>query len=582
MDDNAMMPVIPISKVDLEGMNDIFSRFKAQRRVQRTYGFKPKVMNQTEADDMGTMRTFWFMSRFAHGGEIPQRGTMKCQQWLDDIWKKEPILAGAVYSMVAKMQSMTWIIKGGRTKAKRATLMIAGAAHLTGRDWTGFISPSAQDFYVQNNGVFWGVLRRNGKYGPASELYYIDSRCCRLTGNANHPMYYHSSIVADQHWFEPQEFIHFSSMPSGDETELELGCSAVYRAARAAKLLMALHDYDAEKLSNLPPEGIATVTGMTYKEFNQAIALWKSQRQQRNSLTFPQVLWLVANNPGAAISVDIKAFSTIPESFDRKTVVMQYVNTLALDFGVDAREFWAMSSGALGTASETEIQHLKARGKGGGEFLALVERKLNAELPDGVTYEFDTRDIEEDKIAAEVAKAWVDAYIKLVYPPVPGATTPGEQTTPEVKGIIDAQTFKRLLADKGVIPEWVVGDDRIAISSHDVHKDDIEDIVAFVWTLGRITERPVIQLANRVVAANEWQGALSSGTSRDILDGIVNRDVASFDSADGPNIRGRPIADSEVDRGTRITKKALKSEFQIWQNIPELKRFVPEWAMEKD
>lgn len=580
---NAIMPTVPISDVDVEGLHDVFSQFKAKRRKRKLYGHVPEVSSQTAVDDIGTMRTMWFLTQFSSAiDEIPPRGTYNHQVWLDEIWKKEPILAGAVYSMVAKMQSMTWIIKGTRNNARRAAFMVAEAAHLIGRDWTGFISPSAQDFYVQNNGVFWGLLREGGKYGQLSELYYVDTRCCRLTGNATYPMYYHSSLVSDEHWYEPQEFIHFTSMPSGNEQELELGASAVFRSARAAKLLMALHDYDAEKLANLPPEGIATVTGMTPKEFRDAIAMWKSQREQRNSLTFPQVLWLVGNNPGATISVDIKSFSTIPESFDRQTIVAQYINTLALCFGVDTREFWAISTGALGTGAESEIQHLKARGKGGGEFLALVERRLNTELPSGVTFEFDTSDIEEDKVAAEVAKAWIDAYIKLVYPPIPGGTVPGEQTTGQQESIIDADTFKRLLADKGVLPDWVVSGDRISISSHDVYKDDVADIVAFIWKMGRLTERPIIQLARRVVKAEGWSDALTGAkNSRQIIQGVIAGTPKDAKPV-GPNITGKPIADAEVGRGTKITRKALKAEFQIWRDIPELQACVPDWALEED
>lgn len=528
-----------------------FIKHKAARRKKRKLsGHRPYVLEQTEVDSFGGMGGAYYsiMQLSKAVQDMPTRGTYGYVEWLDSIWKQEPILAGAVYSMVAKMQSMTWIVKGKRVASRKAAKLLIEAAHMSGHGWTGFASSSAQDFYVQDNGVWWGILREGGKYGRMAELHYIDTRCCVPTGNAAHPMYYHSSLTSDEHWYQPQEYIHFSSMPTGDERDLGVGFSAVSRAIRAAKLLMALHDYDAEKLRNLPPEGVATVTGLSYPEFMQAIAMWQAERQKNNSLTFPQVLWLIGNSPGAKVEVDIQSFSKIPEGFDRQAVVSHYVNTLALCFGVDTREFWAVSSGALGTAAETEVQHLKARGKGGGEFIALVERKLNAELPTDVTFEFDTQDIEEDRVAAEVAKLWIDAYIKLVYPPAPQGATEAP------KGVIDAVTFKRLLADKGVLPEWAVGDDRVAITSHDVHKDDFEDIVSFIWECGRLREIPIITLSNRLYGEVLKQEPIA--------------------------IRGTPIADSEVDRGARITRKALKAEFQIWDNIPELREYVPEWALD--
>lgn len=539
----------------LDPSGDIRDKFikhkaKARRKRRKLSGHTPYVLEQTEVDSFGSMAGAYYsiMQLSKTAQDMPKRGTYGYTEWLDSIWKQEPILAGAVYSMVAKMQSMTWIIKGRRSASRKSAIMLAEAAHMNGHGWTGFISPSAQDFYVQDNGVWWGMLRLGGKYGKLASLHYIDTRCCIPTGNAAHPMYYHSSLTSDEHWYQPQEYIHFNSMPSGDERDLGVGFSAVSRAVRAAKLLMALHDYDAEKLANLPPEGVATVTGLSFKEFTQAVTMWKAERQKNNSLTFPQVLWLIGNSPGAKVEVDIQAFSTIPESFDRQTVVAQYVNTLALCFGVDTREFWAISSGALGTAAETEVQHLKARGKGGGEFIVLVERKLNSEMPEDVTFEFDTQDIQEDMVSAEVAKLWIDAYIKLVYPPAPQGAT----EAPE--GVIDAKTFKRLLADKGVLPEWAVGDDRIAITSHDVHKDVVEDIVSFIWKCGRLREIPIINLSYQLRGEVLKQKAIA--------------------------IRGTPIADNEVDRGARITRKALKAEFQIWNDIPELKEYVPDWALD--
>jgi hypothetical protein len=374
-----------------------------------------------------------------------------------------------------------------------------------------------------------------------SDLAYIDTRNCVLTGNADKPMYYTSSIVNDEHWYAPHEMIHFASMPLPEERDLGIGYCAVSRAARAAKLLMALHQYDAEKMNNLPPEGVAAITGLTDREFRQAIQMWLNERKKNNSLTFPQVLWLIGSNPGAKVSVDMTAFSSLPESFDRKTVVAQYVNTLALCFGVDAREFWSISSGALGTSTEAEVQHMKSRGKGGGEFITLVEQHLNAELPNDVTFIFDKQDVEEDLVSAEVAKKWIDAYIQLLYPPVglEGA-----------KPVLTVEEFKRLIAEKQVLPDWVVGDNKVAISSADVHKEDLQDIVRFVWTVGsKLREYTVYSMAQDV-------------------DSVVTKE-------NGSKIRGKPIRDEEVERGASVTAKSVRSVHDWWGKIPELSDLVP-------
>ena len=475
--------------------------------------------------------------------EMPKRGTLSYSKWLDALWKDEPILSGAVYSMVAKMQSMNWKVEGGRNNVNRVAEMLARARYMWGFDWAGFIGSTATDFYTQDNGFFWDVARTS-EWGMVTDLAHMDTQCCLLTGNVNYPMYYHSEITNDDHWYKPDEFIHAASMNLPREREMGLGLCAVSRAAKAAKLLMALHNYDSEKLSNLPPEGVATVTGLSDREFRQAIAMWQSERRKNNSYTFPQVLWLIGSNPGAKVSVEMTSFSTIPESFDRETVIQQYVNTLALCFGVDTREFWAMSTAALGTAAEAEVQHLKARGKGGGEFISIVESAINGELPDNVQFKFDTQDIDEDMVNAEYAQTVIDAYIKLVYPP---------NNLIASEPVLDIKTFKRILADKSVLPEWAVGDDRVSVIAHEIHKDvfekDLEDVIRVVWEMGKLKETTLIDLTIR---------------------------TKEVDDEEGTSIRGMPIPEEEVERGARVTANAVRGVYEMWQDeIPELSAYVP-------
>ncbi|MDY6960270.1 MAG: hypothetical protein SVK08_14055, partial [Halobacteriota archaeon] len=199
-------------------------------------------------------------------------------------------------------------------------------------------------------------------------------------------------------------------------------------------------------------------------------------------------------------------FSEIPESFERDTVVTQYINTLALDFGVDVREFWPVSSSSLGTASESEIQHMKAKGKGPGEFISVTERNLNAEFPETVQFEYDTQDIGEDKIAAEVAQAWIQAYLPLtkagaMMSSPGGSMASGNTTVPADRGnaaelgpgadvgIISNDDFLRLLSDKGVLPDYIVDDGRLAIMDTEVYITKDQPVVKIVWKEGKLTQQ---------------------------------------------------------------------------------------------
>lgn len=103
----------------------------------------------------GALRMF-----FRHNiKNIPPYGMPERDVYMSDFWRYEPILAGAVYSMSAKMSALSWIVSGPRLRAMKAAQLFARASHMGGQDWGGFLSCTAQDFYTTNNGVFWETAR---------------------------------------------------------------------------------------------------------------------------------------------------------------------------------------------------------------------------------------------------------------------------------------------------------------------------------------------------------------------------------------------------------------------------------------
>src|SRR3990172_12513661 len=66
------------------------------------------------------------------GDECPVYATLDRDIHMSEIWMDEPILAGAVYSMVAKMTALSWSVTGRKRVAKTAAEMFATAAHMDG------------------------------------------------------------------------------------------------------------------------------------------------------------------------------------------------------------------------------------------------------------------------------------------------------------------------------------------------------------------------------------------------------------------------------------------------------------------
>lgn len=568
---------------------------------------------------------------------IPPFGDPSRDFMLTQVWRHEPILAGAIYSMCAKQSSLKWSVTGRRLPARNLAVLLAGAAFIDGYDWGGFMSGTAEDFFSTNRGFFWETPRLGDPLlGQLSDIGHIDALNCTLTGSKVTPMIYTSSATGQVIHFGPGEYIHAASLPSARERHLGAGFCAVDRALRAAILLMGLHDYDSEKLSNLPPEGVAAVTGLTRDELQDALTLWMAERKKNSSLTFPQVLWLVASQPNASVDVKLISFSQLPEQFDRETVVHQYVNTLALAFGVDAREFWSMTSkgGGMGSAGESAIQHMKAKGKGGSELTTIIERKINGEAPKDTLFTVDDPDIEAAADEAKVAKAWVDAYLPLYNLKPAGGPTQfgggvvkanpnpenrdgsGNSPTSPIQSLVDTggnmssqaggaklaeqvitkDELLRLLIDHGVLPDWMVDDQRTTIDDYEVHQRRIlaqkeghdQDYTKFVWQKGALTEERLPPIVLRGVAYFE-PFELAPIVMAEVLDeetqakSVLNYlHLKASQILDGHrNIHGKPIPEAEVVRGSAVNKKVIHEELERWRHHAVLSKYAPTPAEEE-
>lgn len=494
--------------------------------------------------------------------DIPTYGTSSRDVFLSDFWKSESLLTGAVYSMAARATSLGWVVSGARNTASRHAKLLARAGSYSQVGWTQFITKSALDFFTTDNGVHWGTPRlQPSLLSQLAELEHIDSLSCVRTGSLMYPIYYSSLTGETPRYLGVADVVSFSSLPSPREDLFGLGYCAVSRAYASAKILCMLHQYDIQKLSNLPPEGLVGISGLTMDEFLAAVELWKAKREESGSSIFPHILWLLGQDAQAKIGIDFAPFSTLPESFDRETVITQYVNTLALIFGVDAREFWPVSTSSMGTAAESEIQHMKARGKGFGELVTNVERTINNEFPNGATFKFDVQDSEEDLQAANIAKAWVEALIPLATNNNTLMIQRGsnniqnpesdQRQLPESEAFITKQQLLRLLADKGVLPNYMVESDNktvvydIAVMQKEVEEGDDPVIITYDPETGVIDiER---EPAYNLMYMRELQKS---------------------------KFTGRPISESDALRGNRVTASTIQDEIELWKTDKKLKEYA--------
>jgi hypothetical protein len=373
-------------------------------------------------------------------GEIPRSGDriLKCRAFA----REEPILAGAIASMSSKLVSVDWQIVGGRNRVRRYHEMLAEAED--GAGWSWFIDRLAQDYLATDVG---GVveLAREGQAGPVGAVYNIDAARVGLTGNANTPIRYRPWNGDKEIALGPADFFRVVDSPSPDEAMFGLGFCAVSRALKASRVLLALYKYESEQLADLPPKGFAAITGMTVDEVEEAFARFEARRDQKKQTTYKGTVFLASiASPMQPIDVKLVPFANLPDGFDKAQAIQTYVYTLALDFGVDVREFWpASQTGA--TKAEAEIQAAKAKGKGYGRMVSAVERAINWNaLPDSLEFQFDLRDSEDDLFKANIRARLIENARRLWEP---------NQATG--MGIVSTEEARRMLVEDDVVPEWL-------------------------------------------------------------------------------------------------------------------------------
>lgn len=364
--------------------------------------------------------------------------------WLRRIWKLEPYLAGVLNSVTNIDKNRGWTITGGRNQVKRFVNILHNrfyyAPDIWG--WRMAFGGSALSYYTSDLGSVT-ELGRQSKNGPIDSLYFVDPARCYLTGNFERPLRYTPEGSSTQDWSR-DDYFRIASMPSTDEGFYGLGFCAVSRAIELAKIMIGIYQYDNEMLLNRSPRGLLLLKGITEQQWTDAMTSRDARLDGDEKRYYGAVNVLAALDPGVEIDAQLVALSSLPAEFDQQTFTDLLMYGYALVFGYDAREFWPVSSGSLGTATETEAQHRKGGAKGGLDFTLGWAEKINNEFPDTVLFEFEERDLDGELANAEVEQANADVV-----------TTIYESGLKDGAPLITREEGRIMLADRRLIdPEW--------------------------------------------------------------------------------------------------------------------------------
>lgn len=315
------------------------------------------------------------------------------------------ILQGAVSSMIKKIKATNWYLEGGDRIVNRYQTLLSEAEF--GQGWGTFLSKFLIDYLTQDKGAFAELIGEGDPMGPINGpvlgIAHLDSGLCQLTGDPTYPVLFYSTKSDKPHALHATRVAHMVDMPSPIEAYYGTGFCAVSRVISSSQVLLKLQTYKNEKLSDLPPAGLLLLNNILPQRWDDARADYRQERRRRGQELWTNVMTLFGLDPAQPTTAEFLSFADLPEHFNERDSLELYINVLALAFGVDVREFWPISAGNLGTATETEVMHQKAKGKGPGEIYSSIERLINwMILPPNVTFGFDFKDDEEDYQRAQI------------------------------------------------------------------------------------------------------------------------------------------------------------------------------------
>ena len=374
-------------------------------------------------------------------------------------WKTSDHLSGAVYSMQSKMTAIPnkVIAKDPSNKAhvKQAEMLtdILNNGSEWGDGWVSFYGKFVEDLITQDNGAFAEVIGEGPKTGaivgrPIS-VAHLDSARCTRTGHPIYPVIYQSTDNK-RYKLHYTRVMLASQMASPRKEMNSVGFCSVSRCVNVTQTLIDILVYKQEKLGSRPHRQlIITKGGLDPDDIRNAFSLAEAGMDSQGLSRYSKVI-VGGSSSLPESGVEVIELSQMPDGFDEQTSITLGMATIALAFGVDARDlFPAMSAGS--TRADALLQHLKQRGKGPGQILQITERQFDYKfLPPHLDFIFDFQDDAQDRQEAEIREIRANKRVQDKSTEAVNERTMHEQMVED--GDVSRSQFERLELDSGRLP----------------------------------------------------------------------------------------------------------------------------------
>lgn len=355
-------------------------------------------------------------------------------------YRREPKLAGAVYSMTAFAKALDLQVDG-LPRAKTYSQKILADCE-GGRGARQLIGKSILDYYTTDNGMFWELVGTGRPDRPLRGqlvppyVMALDSLRCWRTFDEEFPVVYQNPIDGTFHKLHTTRVVYRANMEQNDEMARGIGFCPVSRVLHEAQYARNILTYRDEKVSGRFTRAIGYGTGINPQAFKDSLQAAKLN-DEVGSVMYSGIPFILRAQ--GAMELNLLELASVPDGFNLETETALYMYILALAFGVDAREFWpATASGA--TKADATIQDMKTQGKGKGDVIETLEGMWRDVFPETVEAAYDYTDDEQDHRKAQIYALHATTYNSIKQA---GTIDAEEERAHLVKeGVLDAALLK--------------------------------------------------------------------------------------------------------------------------------------------
>lgn len=225
------------------------------------------------------------------------------------LWKQEPTMAGAIYSMTSRIQALEYIVKREYGSSKRMQKVFESLLTNSqfGKGFYELRQRIVLDLLTQDNGVFIEIVGAGNPAGPLvglpTQINHLDSHLAWRTFDPDYPVLYVNPYDNTYHKLHKTRVAFTSSMTQSDELARGIGFCAVSRALRNVQYLRDVGIYKHEKVSGRFNRAIGWGRGFTDKQFETALQGAESERKGRGFAMYKNIPFILTARESAELNM---------------------------------------------------------------------------------------------------------------------------------------------------------------------------------------------------------------------------------------------------------------------------------------